>query len=391
MLKMAIGTYHRHAIDYLVLEDCLRKINAAKFFDIILPFIITVALALPAICKKPVPLMMKSIDTNLVMCRIQVLSLLSNAFLCTFPDRSTKQNGYCGINFDSIFSGPVKENKVQKLICIIHYFERAAEETPTGIISFERKVLDDSVDWTSIEDKVSNVIVRKNGSIEDSPETVRVDFANKFIGGGVLSYGCVQEEIQFCLNPEMILSRLFINVLEDNEAVSITGTERFCSTSGYSKTFKYEGDYKDLTPMDKYGRINNEIIAIDAVNYGKTFTYMQYYDDAISRELDKAYIGFLSTNGKSDPIVTGNWGCGAFGGAVQLKSMIQLIAASAAKRDLVYYTFEHKGLNTLDSVCKFLDLKNVSVGTLAQLIFEYGGLAFKMVTLFEFIADRLTL
>jgi hypothetical protein len=36
---------------------------------------------------------------------------------------------------------------------------------------------------------------------------VRVDFANKVIGGGVLSNGAVQEEILFVLHPELIISR----------------------------------------------------------------------------------------------------------------------------------------------------------------------------------------
>ena len=40
------------------------------------------------------------------------------------------------------------------------------------------------------------------------------------------------------------------------------------------------------------------------------------------------------------PIATGNWGCGAFGGDVQLKFLIQLLAASQNDRDLAYFTFK---------------------------------------------------
>jgi hypothetical protein len=35
----------------------------------------------------------------------------------------------------------------------------------------------------------------------------QVDFANSFVGGGVLGHGCVQEEIRFLLCPELILAR----------------------------------------------------------------------------------------------------------------------------------------------------------------------------------------
>ena len=51
----------------------------------------------------------------------------------------------------------------------------------------------------------------------------QADFANKFIGGGVLGGGCVQEEIRFMINPEMILSRLFTEMLERNECLVMTG------------------------------------------------------------------------------------------------------------------------------------------------------------------------
>jgi len=52
---------------------------------------------------------------------------------------------------------------------------------------------------------------------------LQVDFANMYIGGGVLGRGCVQEEIRFVICPELILSLLFTEVLTDNEAVVITG------------------------------------------------------------------------------------------------------------------------------------------------------------------------
>jgi len=38
-------------------------------------------------------------------------------------------------------------------------------------------------------------------------------------------------------------------------------------------------------------------------------------------------------------IASGNWGCGAFNGNPELKSILQLLAASQAHRDLVLFTF----------------------------------------------------
>lgn len=50
-----------------------------------------------------------------------------------------------------------------------------------------------------------------------------MDFANQFVGGGVTSAGLVQEEIRFLINPELIVSRLFTEALDDNDCLIITG------------------------------------------------------------------------------------------------------------------------------------------------------------------------
>ena len=51
----------------------------------------------------------------------------------------------------------------------------------------------------------------------------QVDFANKYIGGGALSSGLVQEEIRFLICPELIVSRLFTEVLDNHECLIMTG------------------------------------------------------------------------------------------------------------------------------------------------------------------------
>lgn len=52
---------------------------------------------------------------------------------------------------------------------------------------------------------------------------IELMFAFRMVGGGVLSNGCVQEEIRFVICPELILSRLFTEVLDDTEALIVTG------------------------------------------------------------------------------------------------------------------------------------------------------------------------
>lgn len=54
-------------------------------------------------------------------------------------------------------------------------------------------------------------------------------------------------------------------------------------------------------------------------------------------KLQKAYAGFAEAARLGHQcVVSGNWGCGAFGGDPALKILIQCIAASAARLELVY-------------------------------------------------------
>lgn len=48
--------------------------------------------------------------------------------------------------------------------------------------------------------------------------------------------------------------------------------------------------------------------------------------------------------GRGMAVATGNWGCGAFGGEVRLKALLQLMAAAVAERDVVYFTFGDRQL-----------------------------------------------
>ena len=44
--------------------------------------------------------------------------------------------------------------------------------------------------------------IHDEGTIEDDGDyMLQADFANKYIGGGVLGFGCVQEEIRFVISP----------------------------------------------------------------------------------------------------------------------------------------------------------------------------------------------
>ncbi|KAK5645685.1 hypothetical protein RI129_004149 [Pyrocoelia pectoralis] len=74
-------------------------------------------------------------------------------------------------------------------------------------------------------------------------------------------------------------------------------------------------------------------------------------------------------------VTTGNWGCGSSkGGEVQLKVIIQWLAASVAGVPaLVYYTCGHQQLAMLDTVCRILIDRKWTVKDLAEATLRYSS------------------
>ncbi|CAH1373550.1 unnamed protein product [Tenebrio molitor] len=354
-LQNAINCYNNKLPKFTALHhffhDVLEEEETQHFFTNILPKIIELALCLPEYIPGSIPLLRKNHTTSVSFSQLQVAALLANAFLCTFIWRKEAAPTYPGVNFIKLFTANERVKRqscvAEKLKCIIHYFRRVTSKSPVGVITFKRKFVPRNYmpRWDTLDNNLGNtrIHVASSGTIEEGLGLLQVDFANKFIGGGVLSYGCVQEEIRFVICPELIISRLFTEELGDSEAVVITGIERFSNYSGYADTFKWDGNVNDETPFDDYGRRKTTLAVIDATRFSKPKD--QFHGSTILRELNKAYVGFNSKEKENlAPVATGNWGCGAFKGDPNLKSLIQLMACSAACRDLVYYSFGNTDL-----------------------------------------------
>jgi len=423
-----------------------------------------------------------------------VASLLACALFCLFPKAKRQKNELPVINFDGLFAGIARagENQENKIKCIVHYFERICNGMPSGVVSFERKVLpfkDNSFPiiypnasfWSESKIPLCPFKAMETGTIEDhEEEALEVDFANEYLGGGALSKGCVQEEIRFMINPELIAGMLFLPAMQENEAIEIVGAERFSKYEGYASGFRFAGDYVDTRCRDFIGRRETKIAAIDALCYSGEG---QFKEQKLTREANKAFCGFLDhaeihsyfkfikkvgidteqhgcrgnyyrarcKNGiagtsamqlnfrgnnlgteedeecsgseknafsnrfsqqleiaepsvlRDEPsneiaqtslgrendgaqdlclhpspnnigIATGNWGCGAFGGDVELKSMLQWLAASQASRPFVlYFTFGHTFSKRLIVLTEWIRCHSWTVGELWGMLIEYSS------------------
>ena len=83
------------------------------------------------------------------------------------------------------------------MLCLLQYFSQLMQAEKNGDdlsqvkLSFERLVLRQTPDWSNCN-KQLGVLLSCEGLIEDNHAALQVDFANKFIGGGVLQFGNVQ-------------------------------------------------------------------------------------------------------------------------------------------------------------------------------------------------------
>ncbi|XP_054428337.1 poly(ADP-ribose) glycohydrolase isoform X2 [Pteronotus mesoamericanus] len=358
-------------------DKVLEEAEAQHLYQSILPDMVKIALCLPNICTQPIPLLKQKMNHSITMSQEQIASLLANAFFCTFPRRNAKMkseySNYPDINFNRLFEGR-SSRKPEKLKTLFCYFRRVTEKKPTGLVTFTRQSLEDFPEWERCEKFLTRLHVTYEGTIEGNGQgMLQVDFANRFVGGGVTSAGLVQEEIRFLINPELIVARLFTEVLDHNECLIITGTEQYSEYTGYAETYRWARSHEDGNERDDWQRRSTEIVAIDALHFRRYLD--QFVPEKIRRELNKAYCGFLRPGVPSEnlsAVATGNWGCGAFGGDARLKALIQILAAAVAERDVVYFTFgDSELMRDIYSMHTFLTEKKLTVGEVYKLLLRY--------------------
>uniref|UniRef100_A0A672J7S3 poly(ADP-ribose) glycohydrolase n=1 Tax=Salarias fasciatus TaxID=181472 RepID=A0A672J7S3_SALFA len=349
---------------------------AEHLFDSLLPDMVQLALRASELCTKPIPLLKRGMNHSITMSQEQVACLLANAFFCTFPRRNSRRSEYSNypdINFFRLFEGS-SSRKIEKLKTLMCYFNSVTEQMPTGLVTFTRKKLEQPPDWESSQTLLTRLHITCEGTIEENGYgMLQVDFANRFVGGGVTSSGLVQEEIRFLINPELIVSRLFTEALGHDECLIVTGTQQYSKYSGYAQTYKWIDSHQDTIPRDAWQRRCTEIVAIDALQFRNFLE--QFHPLRLDRELNKAYCGFARPGEEREnlaAVATGNWGCGVFGGDTRLKALLQMLAAAEAGRDVVYFTFGDSQLMTdVYDMHSFLTQRSISVGEVYDLLGQY--------------------
>jgi poly(ADP-ribose) glycohydrolase len=166
----------------------------------------------------------------LTLTKEQIICLMSSAFFGFLPDQKYLNHQF---QYSLTFVMIIFEGEAGKFECLMNYFKRVSSEEPKGKISFHRKSVN-KVDFEKSDKKLSKMIINNEKIIEDFDLHLKVDFANMFIGGGVLAGGLLQEEIMFVIIPECLISLLFCSRMSENESILIRGAERYSLHKGKS-------------------------------------------------------------------------------------------------------------------------------------------------------------
>ncbi|EJW73885.1 hypothetical protein WUBG_15211, partial [Wuchereria bancrofti] len=172
-------------------EKVLDEKLSLEYLTTVIPFMAKLALQSPSLITQPIPILRRGISGSVTISQHQAASLLAHAFFCTFPSRNTISNELPSVNFYRLFS-LYSTNAVEKLRCLMHYFHMISKKMPTGLLTIRRQN-DVAQKWSSMNLPLSKLYVSHTGTIEDDGHgMLQVDFANEYIGGGVLGSGCVQ-------------------------------------------------------------------------------------------------------------------------------------------------------------------------------------------------------
>jgi poly(ADP-ribose) glycohydrolase len=266
--------------------------------------------------------------------------------------------------------------EVAKLRMLFNYFERCRQRQLSGdplsrpVHTIRRRAEDSTADeWEQCRNALVPPVVHPlSKSIDEAKNILRVDFANRIVGGAAIAYGCVQEEIMFCVCPELIVTRLFCPVMKQDEAIVVIGAEQFSTPTGYGSGLEYGGAYVDSTPLREDGALGSYVVAIDALDLRGGNGKRQYEAELILRELCKAWAGFGLPSVPPE-VATGNWGCGVFCGDPELKSIIQWLTASRADKVMHYFPWDNESIRSgLPKLASTLTERGVTVGEVSNFL-----------------------
>lgn len=162
---------------------------------------------------------------------------------------------------------------------------------------------------------------------------LQADFANEYLGGGVLCGGGSQEESLFLECTELLASIFLVEKMLSFEAVEVAGAMKYVEHNMMGSRYRHKSE-QFCRPV-QVSNCTLTVVAFDAIcfnAYGSVSKGSQYQPPHIFREVTKCSAALCLPQHANPSIqrsfVTGNWGSGAFRGDLELKCIIQWMCCS---------------------------------------------------------------
>ncbi|KAJ6624185.1 hypothetical protein B0H10DRAFT_1708908, partial [Mycena sp. CBHHK59/15] len=324
-----------HSLRHFLLAEW----DSESFFERAWPQCVQIALEMPILFPTDYLVPLSVEKPAQMFTKRQIACLVIHQFLCTLPrlpwmppdDQDTSQDLHIWYSGDQ----PHPKAISAYLAALCTFFERVASDAqpnPSNSMSltlYSSPGIPHCNATTLFQPICINDIATPtiNATLLGLPSGACVISSNSHIGFGRTAS---QEEMHVGCTPESLPAKLLVPPLKDNEVVVLRGCEALIEMTGYGR----RAELSAIPPAGTYNWSGRTMLFMDALELDSFDTSASTPDllpGNVDRELTKAYTAFSSYEGAAyETVVTGHWGCGAFGGNREIKSIIQWCAASMA-------------------------------------------------------------
>lgn len=319
--------------------------DGQRFFTETWPKCVDLAMAMPALFPGGV-LSALDVEQNVQeYSRLQIACLVVHQFLCSLERPSWMQEDGSP-DFHIWFSGEqAHSNAVHAyLFALFTYFDRIASTTllEGHTIRFTLcSSLPPAIPPSTLFSPLTIHELSKFSmvpSLLSLPHGACVISANRYVGFGRTG---TQEEMEVGSTPEACPAVLLTPPLRANEVLVVQGAEAMVEMEGYGRSAQLKAALNpDAWDWRSRTMLFMDALELDSFDTSEGKHVPDVLPGNVDRELTKAYTAFNSgaqrvPSGYSH-VVTGLWGCGAFCGNSEIKTIIQWCAASMAGVPLVF-------------------------------------------------------